>query len=596
MIYEVSAVFDTIASMTNRHFKYEGWLYVLAFIIAVSLRFTQLGAMPLSDLEAVPALQALRLTQGLKPALSAHPFYILSTSVIFFLYGGGTNFLARLIPALVGSLLVFAPRLFENRLTPRPSLILAFFIAIDPGMVSLSRHAASSILAITFLLVTLGCINQNRPRLAGVFAALTLLSGPYLWSALLGLGIAFALYQVLEFRSSRGENESESEEQPDGEDEAYVEEEETPDLQPLSFDYKESLIPLAVTLLTVGTLFFLVPNGLSAALASIPAFIKTWASPSSVPPGRLMLSLAVYQPFTALLAIIAIIRGWWNGERRIIPLSIVLLVFLLLAVFVPSRQVSDLGLAIIPLLTLAALELGRYTDTLVEERGEVFGVTMLVTFLWIFAWLDFAGMVWYPPGTQQYLLRLALLIGSLALLIVSLVLVAAGWSIRSAKLGAIWGLAFGLGALGLGGTLGAAGLRGISYPELWWSPNLPAQADLLTASVNEISNWGTGNNNAASVVIVGINSPALEWALRDHDVKVAEALDPADSPYFVVTPLQNNPTLSSAYRGQDFTWRQTPSWEIAQPRDWTRWLALREMPQTGEAIILWARSDLFIDQ
>jgi hypothetical protein len=580
--------------MTNRHFKYEGWLYALAFIIAVGLRFTQLGAMPLSDLEAAPALQALRLVQSLKPALSAHPFYILSTSVIFFLYGSGTNFLARFIPALLGSLLVFAPRLFENRLSPRPSLILAFFIAIDPGMVSLSRHAASSIIAITFLLLTLGYINQNKPRLAGVFAALTLLSGPYLWSALLGLGIAFALYQVLEFRSSRTESETENDS--DDVEDSPNEEEDTFDLRPLTFDYKESLTPFAVTLLTVGTLFFLVPNGLSAALASIPAFIKMWGSPSSVPPGRLLFSLAVYQPFPVLLAIIAIVRGWWSGERRIIPLSLVFLVFLLLAVFIPSRQVSDLGWAIIPLLTLAALELGNYTEIFADERGEIFGVTMLVAFLWVFAWLDFSGMVWYPPATQQYLLRLALLIGSLALLVVSLVLVAAGWSIRSAKFGAIWGLALGMGALGLGGTLGSAGLRGLANPELWWSPNLPAQADLLSATVNEISNWGTGNNNAASVVIAGINSPALEWTLRDHDVKVVEVLDPADSPYFVVTPLQNNPTLASAYRGQDFTWRQTPSWEIAQSRDWIRWLALREMPQTGEAVILWARSDLFIDQ
>ena len=98
--------------MTYRHFKHEGWLYALAFFTAVALRFIQLGAMPLTDVEAAPALQALHIAQGLKPALSPHPFYILFTSIFFFLYGGGTDFLARLIPALIGSLLVFAPLLF----------------------------------------------------------------------------------------------------------------------------------------------------------------------------------------------------------------------------------------------------------------------------------------------------------------------------------------------------------------------------------------------------------------------------------------------------------------------------------------------------
>ena len=72
-------------------------------------------------------------------------------------------------------------------------------------------------------------------------------------------------------------------------------------------------------------------------------------------------------------------------------------------------------------------------------------------------------------------------------------------------------------------------------------------------------------------------------------------LDISSAPYFVITPLQNNPILVSAYRGQDFIWRQTPLWNAALPQDWIRWIALREMPQTGETIILWARDDLFLD-
>ncbi|HNB40965.1 MAG TPA: hypothetical protein PLG52_05670, partial [Anaerolineales bacterium] len=119
--------------MNYRHFKYEGWLYALAFLVALAVRFIALGALPLTDAEAAPALQALRISQSANPALDPHPFYILSTSLIFLMYGGGTNFLARLIPALIGSLLVLAPRLLDDRLKPRPSLILAFFLALDPG-------------------------------------------------------------------------------------------------------------------------------------------------------------------------------------------------------------------------------------------------------------------------------------------------------------------------------------------------------------------------------------------------------------------------------------------------------------------------------
>jgi hypothetical protein len=192
-------------------------------------------------------------------------------------------------------------------------------------------------------------------------------------------------------------------------------------------------------------------------------------------------------------------------------------------------------------------------------------------------------------------MRFWLLVGSLFLLVMSLLLVAAGWSIRIARIGGIWGLALAFGVLGFGGALGAAGLRGQTFPELWWPANIPAHADLLDSTVGDISEWGIGNDYAAPVMIVGVDSPALEWTLREHQAFVVKSLDVSSAPYFVITPLQDDPALSSAYRGQDFTWRQTPLWNVTAPQGWIRWMALREMPQTGETIILWARDDLFLD-
>ena len=80
--FKNSEVWITIAPMTYRHFKHEGWLYALAFLLALGLRLIQLGVMPLTDLEAAPALQALHITQGLNPTLSPHPFYILFRSML----------------------------------------------------------------------------------------------------------------------------------------------------------------------------------------------------------------------------------------------------------------------------------------------------------------------------------------------------------------------------------------------------------------------------------------------------------------------------------------------------------------------------------
>jgi hypothetical protein len=584
--------------MDSPRFKREGWLYTLAFLLALGLRLSQLGAFPLTDAEAGPALQALRLSQGLKPALAPHPFYILSTSVLFFIYGGGTNFLARFLPALAGSALVFLPLLFRERLKPRPGVILAFCLALDPGLVSLSRTAASDIFAVAFLLFAWGFWVKDYSRLAGAFAALALLGGASIWAGLLAFGITWAISQGLEPRSRKNERQTAEDSEPSA---SNSQPSNQPTAQPANHqtarlpNYRPFLLSFIATFLIAGTLFFIVPNGLSAALASLPAYLRGWTVPSGIASGRLFFSLLVYQPLAVILGLASVVRGWRKGDRDLIYLNLLALVALLLAAFYPSRQFGGLVWALIPLWTLAALELARYFDIFPEERGEIIGVILLTAFILVFAWFDLGALVWVSAPSPEFTLRVWLLFGAIVLLAVSILLVAFGWSVRTAQLGGFWGVILVLGVFSLVGTFGAAGLRGAAFPELWWPPARPAQADLLADTVDDLSEWSEGNDNALAVTILHLDSPALEWLFRARRVSVTDALDPATAPPIVITPYEVDPSLASAYRGQDFIWRQTPSFDTAEFRSWLRWLVTREMPQNGETIILWARDDLFLD-
>ena len=114
--------------MRFRPLKHESILYVIAFLLAAGLRFVQLGTLPLSDAEAKWALQALNVAQGARPLLGPQPIYILLTSALFYLFGA-SNFLARFVPALIGSTLISVPYLFRRRFQPIPGLLLAFFLA-----------------------------------------------------------------------------------------------------------------------------------------------------------------------------------------------------------------------------------------------------------------------------------------------------------------------------------------------------------------------------------------------------------------------------------------------------------------------------------
>jgi hypothetical protein len=170
-----------------------------------------------------------------------------------------------------------------------------------------------------------------------------------------------------------------------------------------------------------------------------------------------------------------------------------------------------------------------------------------------------------------------------------------GWSPRTARLGTVWSFSFFLGMYSLATAWGASGLRNPGGVELWIPDARPVQADLLLASVNDLSEFSLGEVNSQPVTIVGIDSAALEWVLRKHTVEITSALDPQIAPPIVITQPMDDLHLPSAYRGQDFTWRQTPLWEQIHAPDWWSWLVYRKLPREYETIILWARDDLFPD-
>jgi len=588
--------------MQSRFVKHESVLYVIAFILAVALRFFQLGALPLSDTEAGWALDALHVAQGMRPLLGPQPVYILPTSALFFLFGD-SNFLARFVPALTGSALILVPYLFRERLKPLPGLLLAFFLALDPGLVSLSRQAGSLMPALTFLLLAWAFWWNRRPRVAGVFGGLALLSGPSVWAGLLGLGLAWVLRRTMERPPASAEDE----------EHADLDESGTGVESLRRGDLKVALIFGGGTILLGGTMFFLSPNGLSAWLDSLPVYLRGWVQPSGVPGGRLLFALLAYQPLAVLFGLIALVRGWWQGRRRSIRLSLWLFTALLVALFYPARQVGDLAWVLVPLWTLAALEFSNHAVIYFEEQREVAGVATMVSILLVFSWLAYAGIALDPANpinTTTNAIRIGntvlfesfpptryvLLVGVFLLLIVSLMMVALGWSARTARLGGVWGLTLALGIYSLGMAWGATGLRTPDGWELWWLDKQPTQAELLLETVNDQSEWSTGDEMSQEVTLLSLNSPALEWLLRGRSLQMVTALENQESPGIIISPSQMaNPNLPIAYRGQDFTWRREPSWNVMTVYDWIRWSVFRQMPYDSEMVILWVQNDLFID-
>lgn len=570
--------------MNASRLKYEGRLYGLAFLIAIAFRFIQLGAPALTDSEATLAMQALHIAQGAHPLLGPQPLYILLTSILFAITES-TNFMARVVPALAGSLLAIAPFFFRAQLKPRPAVLLAFLFAVDPGLVALSHIAGGAMLAATFSIFAVAMGMHRRFIPAGILAGLALLSGTSFWAGLVVMGLTWFFIRGLESRVAK--------------------EQSTVSGFPVEkLELRPALLALVITLILAGTLFFLAPNGLSAWVLSLPAYLKGWVSASTVTPGYMLFTLLVYEPLAIFLAVLSLIRGYRTGSTRIIRLSVWLSIALLLAVF--YRQPAELLWMIVPLLTLAALELSRSLNVFPSERLEVGVVTTALLILLTYIWFDIAAIGLDPfnqfaaaipvLGSVQNP-RFAILYGAIAIVIACIAFVAFGWSSRTAWLGSTWAFTIFFAVYTLGAAWGGSGMRYPTGVELWNPDRKPAQADLLLASVKEVSNYSLGHNDSQPVTIMGVDSPALEWLLRDHDFKLVSALDPQSTPPMIITALmnENDLKLPSAYRGEDFIWRQRIQYESMKRPEWWRWLVNRQLPREDEMIILWARADLFPD-
>ena len=131
--------------------------------------------------------------------------------------------------------------------------------------------------------------------------------------------------------------------------------------------------------------------------------------------------------------------------------------------------------------------------------------------------------------------------------------------------------------------------------EMWQSGSTLPEADLLLATVDQQSDWSDTNINSQPVTIAGINSPALQWLLRGHTVHVTPGLEASSAPPIVITPGQNNPKLAANYRGQDFVWEQQPIWGQTSIFNWVTWLGMHQVATNPQKVIVWVRSDLFID-
>jgi hypothetical protein len=561
------------SKITNEHL-----FYVIIFLIALGLRLINLGKIPLSDYEAGFALQALAFSKGLSASFLTQPGYISLTGILFFLLGN-TEFLSRIIPVLAGSLIVLVPLFFRNQMGKRASLILAILLMIDPGLTALSRTADGTTMVLTASLLGAGLFLNGQWILSGICAGLALLGGPLVWPGLVyAAGAAWLSDKVF----STDEN-------------SLQEENSEPLLRRIfTGKYARFWLALVFVLIIIGTQFLLHPQGLSAVGSGFVEYFRGWISGFTFPPIQSWLLFFFYEPVFLVLGLYCGIRGWFAND----PFDKFLLRWWILAslfgLFYPGQEVANFSWALIPMLALAARQIERMVPDKFEIKAPT-GAQALVTFaLVIFIVMNIVYLSRGQASPEDLRLRIIAVVGSFAILVLTTYLLGTGWSWSTTSVG-IKLAAAGLIILStISASWHAARLGRLPDREMWKNGKTVISGDLLRTTLGNISEYNTGRRDTIDVQVVGIESPALDWGLRDfgktnHTSQVVTN----ENSSVILTPGSQIPALGETYRGQNIVWASQPAWPLILPDEWPAWLFFRDAPVDSDSIIVWVRNDLF---
>lgn len=567
--------------MILNKFKNEHALYILVFLLALFLRLLNLGAFTLSDQEASWALLARQISQlnsSRDIAIGSQPVYVLLTSVLFLLFNP-TNFSARFWPAIIGALLVLTPYPFRDKLGRRTALILAIGLALDPGLVSISRQAGGPMMALVFAVLALGSWHNHKDIAAGIFSALAILSGP---AILIGMLIGIFGWLVL-----RRNIISKTDENLPSHQENRI---------------KQFLFSGIATFLVFGTMFFRYPQGISGLTDSVIEFLSGISQPADISGWRLLVTSWVYQPLAWLFALIAFIRMLYgrfvlnvNQDTLARDLFVYAVLALSIALIYPTHTPGDLVWFSTLLWTIAAIELNRWLGIGDKPAITVLQAVMILIFSVMF-WNTLVSVYQVTPqaGVSWALLQALVLTGILGLAGLSAILVSYTWSWPVSRSG----LVIGALAVSMIYTLAllwsATQIRPNRPAELWNPTTTIARTNLLIDSIIDLSTWESGMPDDIEITVT-LDSSAMRWLLRDFkNVQYISQVPTTDLPALIITPLsQESPALNAAYRGQDFPWLLTPGWAGSLPDDFIQWLTFRKAAERTDWLILWARVDLF---
>ncbi len=591
--------------------------YIGLALLALALRLANLGGHPLSDSEAGQALVAWRAYQGQPIGQPAYSPLVATLNLLSFLLLGGSEFAARIGPAVLGVALVLLPYGLRRHLGRPGSLVASALFAISPTTLYLSRTVNGDIgAAVGGLALVVGLFAwldhlwitktpDHQSPVSSLYVAaaglvLLLTASPSAYSTLvLLLGFLMLAAVIGDKRYATSAREG------------------LAALQTRLVGWGNFGLALVVGLLVVSTGLLLNLGGLAATADLLTTWLLGFAPTSAVAgayPAVFLLSL--YEPLILFAGLFGLSASLMR--RRIVDLFLNWWVLggIALNLLRSGRTNGEILIPLVPLTLLAGLALGLLWDSLRREGSWQKEGIVAVTGLVIAGYAYISLMTYTRTGGTTVWLPVAGLGLFAGLVAIFGIWYGAASSLRGTALVAV--IVLTLFTVATGSRLSdliatpVAGAR-VADPrqpmvQMPAAEGLPA----LLTTLKQLSSWRTGDPYLLEILADRRLGPALEWQLRRFQgVTWVDSLsawplaaaagrseaspggsEPSDHFEAILAPAVVPLPSEEAYVGQDFAVRA--SWSPAGLRGQSliRWIVLRAAinPVSFERAVLWVEA------
>lgn len=574
----------------------ETMAYIALALLALALRLANLGAHPLSDAEAGQALVAWRVYHGQPVTQTGYSPLVVTLNLVGFLLLGGSEFVARLGPALLSVALVLLPYGLRRHLGRTPALVASALFAISPTALYLSRTTNGDMgAAVGGLALVVGLFSWLDPHrksptsklyLAAAGLVLMLTASPAGYSTLALLLGFLALAAAVGERSY-----------------AAPAREGLAALRTRVVNWGDFGLGLIIGLLAVATGLLFNPGGLAAAADLLTSWLLGFAPAVAVQsayPAVFLLSL--YEPFNLLAGLFGLSMALLR--RRLLDLFLGWWFFggIALDLLRSGRIAGEVLVPLVPLVLLAGLALGMLWDSL-REQGEWLREGIITAAGLVISSYAYVSLMTYTrQGGKTFWLPVIALGLFAGLVVLFSVWYDGAAALRGAALAvAVTLLAF---TVATGWRLNYRPLADPRQP-LVRAPAAEGLPDLV-AMLEQVSSWRAGDSYLLDIIADRRLGPAVEWQLRRFEnVTWVDRLDqwpPAisaghsdalDSASVILTRPDASLSLGEGYAGQDFTIRAFWSPAGLRGQSLIRWIVLRtaSTPLSFERAVLWVEQE-----